>query len=270
MNILLPLTILACVGSHPQIPQSDQTVATVDGVPILAKDVQQALWDWYSSDVIEELIVNQMVAGALKKEGITLNQKDTDAFLKRLLDEAKGSYPPGTDLEAELKKQGLPKSRLAARAATEVGLRQLTEAKFKPSELRRIAWLMIRPAGKLAEHVAAARKNADEAAKLLETQSWAEVVKAKSQDTNSAQREGELGWFMLAELPKDVSDALAPLAAGKHSAVLESQGVFAIYQIGAIGPPHAGEIETAKAQFVARNLSKTFQEYRAKAKIERK
>jgi hypothetical protein len=270
MPTLLPLVSLAVAASLPQIPQGDQVVANVDGISILAKDVDQALWEWYSADVIEEMIVNQMVASALKKEGMTLNQKDADAFLARLLDEAKASYPPGTNLETELKKQGLPKSRLAARAATEVGLRQLTEARFKPADLRRISWLMIRPAGKNPDQMAAAKMNAEEAEKLLATQPWAEVVKSKSQDSNSAARGGELGWFMLSELPKDVADALAPLQSGKNSKVLESQGVFAIYQVSAMGPPPAGELETAKAQYVARNLSKVFQEIRNKAKIERK
>jgi len=269
MNILLPLVLAAAIVPN-QIPQGDQAVATVDGVPIKAKDVDQALWDWYSPDVIEELIFNQVVAGAMKRQGVTLNQKDADAFLNRLLTEAKQSIPPGADVEVELKKQGLPKSRLAARAATEVGLRQLTEARFKPESFRKVAWLMIGVQGTGEAATAAARMNADQALKKLETEPWAAVVRASSHDKNSAARDGEIGWFDLAELPKEVSVALLALTAGQHSGVLESQGVFAIYHIMAVGPPPKEEMDAVKAQFIARNLGKTFQGIKALAKIERK
>jgi hypothetical protein len=269
MNILLPLALAAAIIPS-QVPQGDQAVATVDGVAIKAKDVDQALWDWYSIDVIEELIFNQVVIGALKKQGITLNQKDADAFLNRLLAEAKESIPPGADVEAELKKQGLPKSRLAARAATEVGLRQLTEARFKPEKFRQVAWLMIGPKGTGPAEMEAARMNAQEALKKLETEPWAAVVRASSHDVNSAMRDGEIGWFDLAELPKNVADAMLPLAAGQHTGLTESQGVFAIYQVMAVGPPPPSDIDTVKAQFVARSLGKTFQAIKDLAKIERK
>lgn len=268
MNILLPLALAAAIAPN-QVPQGDHAVATVDGVAIKAKDVDQALWDWYSSDVIEELIFNQVVTGALKKQGLTLNQKDADAFLNRLLSEAKQGIPPGADVEVELKKQGLPKSRLAARAATEIGLRQLTEARFKPDKFRKIAWLLINPQGAEAAAKSAARMNAEQALKRLETEPWSAVVKA-SHDTNSALRDGEIGWFDLAELPKDVSDALQPLTAGQHTGVVESQGVFAIYHVMAVGPPSNEEIDTVKAQFVARSLGKTFQGIKELAKIERR
>lgn len=270
MTALFTLALVAATSFAYQIPQGDEVVATVDGVAIKAKDVDKALWDWYSSDVVEEMVVNQMVAGALKKEGVKLDQKDVDAFLQRLLDEAKASYPPGSNFEAELKKQGLPKSRLAARAATEVGLRQLTEARFKPADFRKVAWLMVKPAAAGEDQMAAARKNAEEALELLKTTPWADVVKARSHDKNSALREGELGWFALSELPADVRDAMKPLGAGTHTGVLESQGVLSIYRVIAVGPPPDAELETVKASFVARNLSKVFQEVRAKAKIERK
>ncbi|MDQ2986072.1 MAG: peptidylprolyl isomerase [Armatimonadota bacterium] len=271
MTALFTLALAVAISSPiTQIPKGDDVVATVDGVAIRAKDVDKALWDWYSTDVVEEMVVTQMVAGALKREGVMLDQKDVDAFLQRLLDEAKASYPPGTNFEAELKKQGLPKSRLAARAATEVGLRQLTEARFKPADFRKVAWLMIKPAAAGADQMAAARKNADEALDLLKTTPWAEVVKARSHDKNSALREGELGWFAVNELPADVGDAMKPLASGAHTGVLESQGVLSIYRVVAVGPPPAAELEAVKASFVARNLSKVFQEIRTKAKIERK
>jgi len=269
MNILLPLALAATIIPN-QIPQGDQAVATVDGVAITAKDVDQALWDWYSIDVIEELIFNQVVIGALKKQGITLSQKDADAFLNRLLDEAKQSIPPGADVEVELRKQGLPKSRLAARAATEVGLRQLTEARFKPEKFRKVAWLMIRPQGTGDAETSAARMNAQQALAKLETEPWTTVVKTSSQDVNSAMRDGEIGWFDLAELPKDVSDAMLPLTAGQHTGIIESEGVLAIYHVMAVGPPPASEIDTVKAQFVARSLGKTFQGIKEQAKIERK
>lgn len=269
MNILLPLALAAAIAPS-QVPQGDQAVATVDGVAIKAKDVDQALWDWYSADVMEELIFNQVVTGAMKKQGLTLNQKDADSFLRRLLDEAKASIPPGADIEVELKKQGLPKSRLAARAATEVGLRQLTEARFKPENFRKVAWLMIRPTGAGEAETAAARMNVQQALTKLETEPWSAVVRVSSHDTNSAMRDGEIGWFDLSELPKNVSDAMQSLTAGQHTGIIESQGVFAIYHVMAVGPPPAEDIAGVKAQFVARNLGKTFQGIKETTKIERK
>src|SRR5688500_658516 len=217
MNALLSLAVGAVLLHLPQVPQGDQIVVTVGGVGIKAKDIDKALWDWYSEDVIEEFVANTIVANAVKAEGIVLDKKDVDGFLARLLEEAKGSLEPGADLEASLRKQGMPRSRLAARAATEMGLRKLTEARFKPTELRKLAWIMIRPEGQTPEQKTAARMNADEALKQLETMPWADVARAKSQDANSAVRGGVLGWFAPHEMPKDISDAISGLEAGKHT-----------------------------------------------------
>lgn len=270
MNILLSVALGVALSPFSQVPQGDQVVATVDGVVIRGKDVDKALWDWYSADVVEEMIANTVVSNALKAEKITIDQKDVEGFLARLLDEAKASFDPGVDFEAELRKQGMPRTRLAARAATEIGIRKLTEARFKPAEMRKVAWLMIRPAGAGADQKAAARKNADEALSLLATQPWVDVVRAKSQDAKSAVRGGELGWFATNELPKDVATHLAGLEVGKHTGVIDSQGVFAIYQISAIGPPPATEVDTVRGAFLARNLDKVYRELKAKAKVERK
>ena len=271
MTILLSLAIAAALSpASLQTPQGDQVVATVDGVAIKAKDVDKALWDWYSTDVVDEMIANTIVSNALKAQGLTLDPKEVEGFLARLLDEAKASFTPGVDFEAELKKQGMPRSRLAARAATEMGLRKLTESRYKPTEMRKVAWIMVRPMGATEDQRAAARKNAEEILKELETKPWEDVARGKSQDSNSAPRGGELGWFGIGELPKDVADQVRPLAAGKHTGVVDSQGLFAIYRVVAIGPPPAAEEENVKNQFLSRNLQKVYADVKAKAKVERK
>jgi parvulin-like peptidyl-prolyl isomerase len=150
-----------------------------------------------------------------------------------------------------------------------MGLRKLTEARYKPAELRKISWLMIRPAGATAEERAAAKMNAEEALKELETKPWADVVRDKSQDANSAVRGGVLGWFATYEMPADVGAQIAALQPGKHTGVIDSQGVFAIYRVDEIGVPEA-EREAQKTSFVARNLDRVYQDIKAKAKIERK
>ena len=269
MNALIAYVVAAAMTTSLQIPQGDQVIATVDGVAIRAKDIDKALWDWYSADVIEEFIANTLVANAVKAEGIVLDPKEVEGFLARLLNEAKSGLEPGADLDTELRKQGMPRSRLAARAATEMGLRKLTEARFKPAELRKIAWILVKPEGASAEQKAAAKTSADEAHKQLETQPWADVTRAKSQDANSAMRGGELGWFAPSEMPKDVASAIGALAAGQHSGVIDSQGVFAIYRVVAVGAPTA-EQEALKSAFLARNLDRVYQELKAKARVERK
>ena len=271
MTLMLSLAIAAAMSPAAlQTPQGDQVVATVDGVPIKAKDVDKALWDWYSTDVLDEMIANTIVSNALKAQNLTLDQREVDGFLTRLLEEAKSSFAPGVDFEAELKKQGMPRSRLAARAATEMGLRKLTEARYKPVDMRKLAWIMVRPAGATEDHRAAAKKNAEEILKELETKSWEDVARGRSQDSNSAPRGGELGWFGVSELPKDVADAMKSLTTGKHTGVVDSQGLFAIYRVVAVGPPPAAEEENARNQFLARNLQKVYQDVKAKAKVDRK
>jgi parvulin-like peptidyl-prolyl isomerase len=269
MHTLLALALGVTLSTSNQTPQGEQVVATVDGVAIKAKDVDKALWDWYSDDVVEEFIANTIVSNAVKAAGITLDPKEVDAFLNRLLAEAKAGLDPGADLEAELRKQGMPKARLASRAATEIGLRKITESRYKPAELRRISWILVRPEGQSADQKAAARTNAEEALKELETKPWPDVVRAKSQDANSAVRGGVIGWFATNEMPPDVAAAIAKLQPGQNSGVIESQGVFAIYRVDEIGVPEA-EREAQKTAFVARNLDRVYQEIKAKAKVDRK
>ena len=269
MHTLLVLALGVALSPINQTPQGEQVVATVDGVAIKAKDVDKALWDWYADDVVEEFIANTIVSNAVKAEGITLDPKDVDAFLNRLLAEAKAGLDPGADLEAELRKQGMPKSRLAARAATEIGLRKITEARYKPAELRKISWILVRPEGQGPDQKAAAKMNAEEALKELAIKPWADVVRAKSQDANSAVRGGVIGWFATNEMPPDIATAIAGLETGRHSGVIDSQGVFAIYRIDEIGVPEA-EREAQKTSFVARNLDRVYQEIKVKAKVDRK
>jgi hypothetical protein len=269
MNALIALAISAALTASPQVPQGETVVATVGGVGIKAKDIDAALWEWYSEDVVEEFIANTIVSNALKAEGITLQQTEVEGFLNRLLEEARSGLTPGQDLDAELRRQGMPRTRLAARAKTEMGLRKLTEARYKPEELRKISWILIRPAGKTPEDQLAAKMNAEAALTDLKTMPWADVVRAKSQDANSAVRGGEIGWFADHEMPADVSAVLTSLGAGEHSAVIESQGVFAIYRVDLIGVPEADK-EKQKGAFVARNLDRVFQDLKTKAKVERK
>src|SRR5947208_832858 len=82
----LVVVALSCSAMGQVLPAKYQTaapkpgdvVATVNGKPILASDIEGLLWEWRGSDVTEDLISYSMVAQDTAKRGIVISDAEVE------------------------------------------------------------------------------------------------------------------------------------------------------------------------------------------------
>jgi len=250
-------------------PPADTTVvAVVNGKNITAAQAQSVLWDWYAYDATEDLMVAVMVDDAAKKAGVTASPEEVANRLTGLTDDAKKSLPPGSDLDTELRKMAMSRSRLALRSRAEVLVRKIAALQFRPQESRKLAWIYFAPRAAGDAGKAEAKARADAAAdRLKKGEEWGAVVQSATDHQASKPSRGLLGWIQISELPSEVKSSLAGLKLGGTTGVIESSGTYAIYRVESDTPPPA-ELAQLKEQFLSRNIGKVYDQIRKDAKVE--
>ncbi|MBA3726204.1 MAG: peptidylprolyl isomerase [Armatimonadetes bacterium] len=249
-------------------PADSTVVAVVNGKNITAAQAQAVLWDWYAYDATEDLIVAVMVDDAAKKAGVTASPEEIANRLTGLIDEAKKSLPPGSDLDSELRKMAMSRSRLALRSRIEVLVKKIAALQFKPEDSRKLAWIYFAPRSAGEAGKAEAKSRADTATdRLKKGEEWGAVVQSASDHQTSKPTGGLLGWIQVSELPSEVKSSLTGLKQGGTTGVIESSGTYAIYRVESDTPPLA-ELARLKEQFLSRNLGKVYDQIRKEAKVE--
>ena len=250
-------------------PAQATVVAVVNGKNITAGQVQEYLYDWYAYDATEDLMIAVMVDDAAKKESVSATDAEVQEYLGTLISDAKKSMPGVADVDSELRRRSMPRSRLALRSRIEVLVRKIAEKGFKPAEQRKISWIYFGPrsAGEAGKTEAKSRADAA-AARLTKGESW-DTVALASDHADSKGSKGLLGWIQMDELPAEVKSPLEKLSPGGVSGVIESTGTYAIYRVEAVGAT-GDEAKAAKDSYLERNVGKAFQKIRTDSKIEHK
>jgi parvulin-like peptidyl-prolyl isomerase len=250
-------------------PAQTTVVAVVNGKNITAGQVQEYLYDWYAFDATEDLMIAVMVDDAAKGEGVSATAAEVQDYLGTLMEDAKKSMPGVTDVDSELRRRSMPKSRLALRSRIEVLVRKIAEKGFKPAEQRKISWIYFGPRSAGDAGKAEAKSRADAAAaRLAKGESWDAVVLA-SDHADTKNSKGLLGWIQTDELPAEVKLPIEKLSAGGVTGVIESAGTYAIYRVEAVGAT-GDEAKAAKESYLERNVGKVFQKIRTDSKVEHK
>lgn len=227
----IPPTIL------PAPPAPDTPVLRVNGQPILARELQGFLWDWRGSEVMEDIITWRMLLDEANKRKITLSAEVVERELEAQIARARGQYPPGTNVEAQLRLQGFPKSRLYIRIQSEMLLDQIVMGEFDPAQFVEVSTIIFVPKSEQASDLAAAIQEAQKAYEALQNgEAWDAVLRRTVQDPAALQSNGRLGWRERSAFPASVREELLRLGPGgitKPAQTANGIQIFRLEQTGA-------------------------------------
>lgn len=250
-------------------PDAKTVVARVNGKEITAGDVQKLLWDWDSYAITQELMVAALVEDAAAKAGVSTTKEEVEKIVADNLEAAKRDMEPGRTIEDHIRMSGMPMSRLLLRARIEALVMNIAMRDFHPEELRRISRLLIVPTTLDEAGQADAKKRIAEAeAKLKKGESWQVVVRSMSNDVQSRENDGLVGWVVPGVQAENVKNALLKAKPGEITEVIENGGTYAIFRIEASGAPTPEDLQKIKDQYLGTAMTRVYQEIQQKAVME--
>ncbi len=254
----------------PPRPAPDVVVATVDGAPITAADVEAYLWAWKSREVVSEIANHRMIAA----EAARLKLEATDAEVKAKIDEQlaalKGNLPQGQTMEAYLQEKIGGMSHLALIARSAILVEKIAGAEFKPEKYVKVSTIMFRTTGDTTDALSKAIKKADAAyASLQAGKPWADVVRLYEEDARIVANQGLVGWKAYDAFPESVRAQLATLKPMGYTKPTQTQYGIQIFRLNTRGneatPIELGDL---KSQYILGSRQNVVQRLRDKAKIE--
>jgi parvulin-like peptidyl-prolyl isomerase len=196
-------------------------LATVNGVPITAADVEKYIWDWKMDEVVENLVNFETVNIEAKRLHITATPAEIQAKTDADITQFKASLRPGEDWIASLRSKGFPPSRLALIEKSTVLLDKIALRDFHPADYVKVSTIIAKPkaspAGTPVEPV-------DPAADLKTVQSyydlltkgtpWSTVLASSTTDQTIIKNNGLIGWRAVSAFPKEAAAELLKLKPG--------------------------------------------------------
>lgn len=271
MVSLLFALALAQAQATPPVPPPDKVLATLDGAPIKAADVEPYLWDWRGYEALEDILSYKLLANAAAKAGVSLTEAETDAAVSKQLDELKKSAPAGRSFEDSLRQQGFPKSRIVMRVKTELLLDKIVLKDFHPSDYIKISTIVFRPESEQMPALAATIRRADAAYdKLKKGTSWDIVLGENETAPQALKGRGSVGWRALAAFPTSVAAEMRNLTLGGITKPAQTTYGIQIFKIDGLGASAKGkDLDDLKNVFLASARPAELNKIRAEAKIER-
>jgi parvulin-like peptidyl-prolyl isomerase len=231
-----PLVLTACGKSSVAGAQSpNDVVARVNGVAITRASMQRVVkfgmltgQPLSDKSAVAQLVSAELICQQAEKLHLSVSSKDLDARVKSLADGVGGLH----DLEDQLRAYGLTIADLRA-SLQAVMLGELLQAKLfagiqatRAQALNyyesRISLFRQNAAVNLGRIVMHTKAQAEDViARIRNGQDFAAAAAQFSQDLESKQEGGALGWIDVTSLPDAVAEAIAKLKPGQLSAPVE-------------------------------------------------
>ena len=272
MTTILPFAILLLFQGvlPPAKPAPDAVLATLDGKPITAAEIEPYLWSWKVRDVLREYADHRMILEAAAQRGLVATDAEVKARLDLQLAAASTGLPAGGTVEDVLQARGLNVAHLAILSRSAVLLDKITESEYKPGGFVKFQALVVPVADGTPDALAKAQRKADLAYAALQTgKPWETVLKANEKDPNAIPAGGLVGWRSLDLFPENLRAAFGNLKPGGFSRPVQTPkgiGIFRLIARGEAATPE--ETATLKRQFVEKSRSVVLQRLRAATKIE--
>ncbi len=250
-------------------PAPTKTLATVNGEPIIASDVEAFLWDWRGTEALQDVVSFRLIEQAAKRAQVTITPEETDAAVQKQLDQIKKNLPPGQTVDESLRNQGYPKSRLYLRVRSELLLDKIVLKDFKPAEFVKVATIIIRPASEQTPALSAAIKKADDAfAELQKGTPWDTVLAEYEKDQRTLAAHGLLGWKRVAAFPQSIAAEMVKVKPGGYTEPAQTPNGIQIFRVDAHGPSATtSELNEMKNTFLSANGPAILNKIRGDAKI---
>jgi foldase protein PrsA len=229
-SIVLLAALVIYIIIYPPGKTEDDTVAKVNGSPILKSQLYSALVKAGGTQTLETMISEELV----KQESDKANIQVTDADLEKELDQIKKSFSSDEQFTQALASYNMTLESLKADMHTQVQLRKLLEPQVKISDEEiktyydtNLESLKI-PEQVRASHILVATKEEAEAvlASLKGGADFATLAKEKSTDTASKEAGGDLDFFSKGLMEEPFETAAFALKNGELSSVVETSHGF--------------------------------------------
>jgi hypothetical protein len=251
----------------PTKPEPTKILATVNGEPIRASDVEALLWEWRAQDVLEDVILYRLVKQEANKAGAKVEDAAVEKRLSEFMGELKAGLRPGQTVEELLQFEGSAPSRLYLRLKTEMLLQALATKSFDPNEFVNVSTIIYKPDSERTESVAAAIKRAEEAyEKLSAGGNWEETLAASTQNENALRSKGNIGWRQLSAFPTSVQPELRSAKVGGLTKPVQTVNGIQIFRVEAKGVDAKDQELTDLKNLYGRAL---LEQLRSQAKIDR-
>ncbi|MFQ3676759.1 MAG: peptidylprolyl isomerase, partial [Fimbriimonadaceae bacterium] len=261
----IPPTVL------PAPPAPDTPVLRVNGQPVLAREIQGLLWDWRGSEVMEDVITWRMLLDEANKRKIALSPEVVERELEAQIARARGQYPPGTNVEAQLRLEGFPKSRLYIRIHTQMLLDLIVMGEFDPAQFVDVSTIIFAPKSEQASDLAAAIERAQKAYdELKRGASWDAVLRKSVQDPAALQTNGRLGWRERSAFPASVREELLRIGPGDITKPAQTANGIQIFRLEQRGTEARGAaLEELRTIFRSAGRQSVLDRLRRETTVER-
>ena len=269
---MIPIAILALFQAviPPAKPAPDAVLATLDGAPITAAEIEPYLWSWKVRDVLREYADHRMILEAATKRGLVATEGEIKAKLDAQLAAASAGVPAGQTLDDYLQGRGLNVPHLTILSRSAVLLDKIAESEFKPEGYVKVQTLVFPTGGDTTDALSKAIRKDDLAyAALGSGKPWATVLASNVADPNVVRNEGLIGWKSLDLFPESVRTAFAALKPGGYTRPTQTSNGIQIFRLVARGGEATPEEAAAlKRQYVEGSRAVILQRLRAAAKVE--
>lgn len=263
--------VQAPMAAPKPVPAPDAVVATINGKPVTAAEVEPFLWSWQARLVIEEMAQHRAVAEEAAKRGLTVTDAEVKERVDAQLAGVQKTLPAGQTVDDFLATRRLTREHLVVGARTTLLLDKIVEADFHPADYVKMDALLFQaPPSAAPEVQAKAVKGADAAfAALASNKPWDTVFKANTTQPNAAAVGGAIPWTPLASLPDSLRGQVALLKPQGYTKPTPVPNGVQIYHLAARGndaPP--AEIAAVKAQYMQGARAALLQRLKEATKVE--
>ncbi len=229
-SFVLLAALVIYIIIYPPGKTEDDTVAKVNGSPILKSQLYSALVKAGGSQTLETMISEELV----KQESDKANIQVTDADLEKELNQIKKSFSSDEQFAQALASYNMTLESLKADMHVQVQLRKLLEPQVKITDEDIKTYYdsnlesLKTPEQVRASHILVATKEEAEAvlASLKGGADFATLAKEKSTDTASKEAGGDLDFFPKGMMEEPFETAAFALKAGELSSVVETSHGF--------------------------------------------
>ena len=236
----------------PPKPEPQRVLAKVDGQPIRASDVEPFLWDWRGAEVLNDLISYRTVLAYARKEGVTVTAEEIREELNKQLGEVLANEPKGEDVDARIRREGFPRSRLWLRVHSQLLVDRMLLRSFDPANFVKVSTIVVRKDGDDADAVsAAAAKAKDLHERLTKGLHWTDALKEVTDDARVLSSQGAIGWKLLSAFSTSTAAELRALKLGGITKPSLTANGFQIFRLDAVGSEAKGaELQELKALYL--------------------
>ncbi len=252
-------------------PSGNDVIATVNGRPIHASEVEKVLWDWVGYPLTQQVIGMVMVEEAAKTAGVSVTYEEVEAEVEKQVAQYRASVPEGRTFEQHLRAMGMPYSQVWVQVRQGLLFDKIAMKDFDPATLRKISHIVLKPkdfSEQARDEAKLRARNIISWARGGET--WASLVDAYSEDQSTKPLNGNLGWIAPQDMTPDMAKAAGEAKSGDVIGPFETASGVVVVLVENAGPPPPNELEAAKNIFLQRAQVRLQQKLRDDFKYENK